>query len=572
MPVIDQLSGVVLNQNAAPGANDKYALTSRVYQEFFLPSNYCRGAEAGEKRWPALSGFQLALQVPQGSEPSVSFNWTIEYKVFGLPWLVQDSGTTTGVHTYGNRVWANIYFNHTVEVDTTKAAARWRISLTSTSGITVWYTAPNPLSTTSAVARAANGVTALTRPSDSAQFSFMFRILGMTADEGTDLLGNTFRSIVVWQDIGNVNTRDGETKDKYWLSKPNPSRFAVESLYFDLCEPAPTIFDASNNPIPGTELDEPRVIDRILLDPLTPGMFFHVYYSSDGDTPSDEAGWQNKLWTPIHKTFQATKREVHVLPEPVVAKYVKVEFTHLQAKHYSPGDFAQPITYIKHPKWVLDYFLARLAAQQVTEDSLGIRRVGVIFDALDIAYNYYLDDLGQEPDQPVESTLASLAAARTFFANRDDLSDQVDPGVLAQINLSLDAYRQNPAIFAKDTFLPGQTVRQMATGSTTDYPTEQGSVPGTSQFAEIQTLRSESVAFENDFPVTFFYLTCRHAYRVVTADLSHDRAYFAGVNEIAFTRENYATAHDNTQYIEPGLDLQNIQRNDFRSEDGAMVI
>ena len=70
----------------------------------------------------------------------------------------------------------------------------------------------------------------------------------------------------------------------------------------------------------------------------------------------------------------------------------------------------------------------------------------------------------------------------------------------------------------------------------------------------------------------FFYLTCRHGYRTISGEFSHDRAYFAGVNEIAFTRENYTAAHDNTQYTEPGADLQNIERNDFESVDGVWVI
>jgi hypothetical protein len=137
----------------------------------------------------------------------------------------------------------------------------------------------------------------------------------------------------------------------------------VESLYFNT-----TLPDGTG-----------RVIDKVLVDPETPGVYFTVYYSNEDGVPTTEDEWENKLWTRVPET-SALSRESHVLPEPIVAKFVKVEFTHLQARSYSPGDFARPTSYKKHPKWVLDYFLARLDADKARQKITG-GRVAVIYDA-----------------------------------------------------------------------------------------------------------------------------------------------------------------------------------------------
>jgi hypothetical protein len=315
--------------------------------------------------------------------------------------------------------------------------------------------------------------------------------------------------------------------------------------------------------------DEVSVIDKLLLDPITPGVYFNVYWSNEGEPGMTDAEWDDKLWTHIPRTYRALKRESHVFPEPVLAKYIKVEFSHLQAQSYNPGDLARPVSYSKHPKWILDYFLARTEAQNKGDNRLLANTVSVIYDALDLAYNYYLDDLGQEPDKPIEIDPSYESNVTQFLQNRGDASDQADPTTLSKINLSLAPYREHPSVFAKDDYLLGQYARQAAS-LTPDYPVEMD--PSLIDSPDVRVLRNEAVVFESDYPVMFFYLTCRHKYREVIAEFSHNRAYFAGVREIAFTRENYTIANDANQYQEPAGDLTNTERNDFVRIDGVMTV
>lgn len=544
-----KFSGIVLNQNQKPGATDSLNISDGAwrYQEFFLPVNYERGIGA-EGRYPSLSGAQIMAGV---TDVAATIEWKLQYQILGLGWLDLTSGTSTAA-IVADKVWFDILFDNPALIDSTKAPSRFRLGFRQASpGISkVWYSAPNPLTPLgNARLQAADGITAITRPGDGSQLSILFRVLALTADDGTDFLGNHYRSVVVEASPENADTVDGDS-DRYYLSAPQPSRFAVVSLYFD----------ETNN-------GEASVIDRVMVDPQTPGIYFNIYYSNEGDPATTVDEWDNKLWTHVPTTFKAEKREIHALPDPIIAKYVKIEFSHLQARHYSPGDFAKPIAYKKHPKWVLDYFLARLEAQRTDANRFAPNSVGVIYDALDLAYNYYLDDLGQEPDQPVAADVTNVSTVGNFLQTSDS-SDKVDQTVLNQIHLAMQPYSQHPGNFATRDSLLGQYITDTIPGN---YPVETPTLALTDR-SDLTILRNEAVVFENDYPVMFFYLTCRHFYREVRAEFSHDRAYFVGIREIAFTREKYATAYDNTLYIEPGGDLLNTDRNDFAMNSGKFIV
>jgi hypothetical protein len=303
--------------------------------------------------------------------------------------------------------------------------------------------------------------------------------------------------------------------------------------------------------------DQATVIDRVIIDPITPGAWFSIYYSDEGDAGDNEDQWENKLWTRIPQTYRMERRETHVFPEPIKAKYIKIEFSHLQARHYAPGNFQQSIRYKKHPKWVLDYFLARVQ----TDAAFLSQRVRVIYDALDLAYNYYLDDLGQEPQTTIDVNNTVTTQVTDFLRDRADASDRIDPSTLDRISLVLEPYREHPALRGYATTLLGQYAQQTVDDNA-DYAVERSRV-GNVVNPDVSSLNRDRVVIEQNYPVMFFYLTARHKYREVEAKFSHDRAYFVGVRQVAFLRDNYMSAFDTNTYIEPAADTQNIERNEF---------
>jgi hypothetical protein len=796
----EKYSSVVINQNqVVANPTDFSSGTSGSYrQEFYLPSDYRRGTESGELRYPDLSGFQLLVQITAGYAPQASFEYSLDYQVFGLGWVNVIQGVAIGAPTDG-KVWMNAYFDEPIEVDQTKAGARWRINFQGRSTVAqpkdvpvtyangeanvygnrivadlapnvpwpfiyggipaflyddpsnsqvyfsyqqgiekFWFASPNPLALPNHIRATLQDAASTPIIANGGEVSFCFRVLALTGDDGVDFLGNQYRSVVTRNKADSISTSLGADRDSYWLSKPNPSKFAIENLYFDVRKSASITYGRRNmvpNPsfeagtsswsdttavgamtisdywstsglkslswngvsqtgttFPGFQSDfipvvagrtysarcdvnsitlpagsggvtlllrfwnvggfaigdsaadfatglgidqlvvsgvapvgavnvtiivfsistaisscrfymdsvsmmegpvgsliyfdgdtdghvwsgtahnsvsfellKPSiddvssVIDRLLIDPITPGAYFNAYYSTEGDPGATEDAWERKLWTRVPQTFRMERRETHVFPEPVKAKYIKIEFSHLQAQHYAPGDFQQAIRYKKHPKWVLDYFLARLSTDQV--NPFLAERVRVIYDALDLAYNYYLDDLGQEPSTTIDVNNTSKIRVTDFLSNRTDASDRIDPTTLDRINLVMNTFRQQPALRGN----PETLLAQYAHGTVNyndDYPIEQNP-PVSLNLPDVSSLNRDSVVIEQNYPVMFFYLTCRHAYREVEAKLSNDRAYFVGVRELAFLRDNYMSAFDTSTYIEPNADTLNIERNEF---------
>lgn len=618
----ERFSGTIINQNvphqgSAYGLLNQYSPPNYQYwQEFPLPKDYARGPQ-DNLRIPPLTGLQFFVSLTPTLKDVAALDWIVQRYEQGAGWQTLGSGTAIGGSTEGNEVWFDAYFAEPITIanDWIKDKFRFgvrgrnatgvfkeevpyangkvtvggqRIPINLKAGIpysftlpgdttprvlhrdaasnkvyhsvqrgirNIWMTHPNPLKRLGGRALRSNGTTPFLI--DGEEASMMFRLLGAVADEGVDFLGNRFRNVVNHSTAGNVSSSDTSAQDRFWLSRPNPSQFSIESLYFDM-----------------TKNGEGQTMDRILIDPLTPGVNFTVYFSDEGEPGTDEEEWDEKLWERVPYTFQMKNRETHALPEPITAKYIKIDFTQLQAKAYDPGHFQKPITYKKHPKWVLDYFLLRIAANEQTEDPFVSNRVRMRFDYLDLAYNYYLDDLRQNPLFPAELGENGDEVNR-FLGNRNDTSDKIDTTTLASIRQVLKPYARSTSLLSKLDYLPS-TYSLATTGRTTAsdifYATDTTREllnKYTYDTNLVSNLNRERVLIEKNFPAMFFFVSCRHRYRIVTSKFAHNRAYFAGIKEIALFRDHYPVAHDSPMYVESAGDRSNVERSDFIRTDGV---
>ena len=308
-----------------------------------------------------------------------------------------------------------------------------------------------------------------------------------------------------------------------------------------------------------TPADDTVVIDGIMVDPSTPNMAFNVYYSIDDAYTSDnmtESDWESKLWARVPEVYIATQAQQYVFPAPVAAKYMKVEFTNLQAQTFTPGPFAQPVAYKKFPTWVADFFIAQLELPSFVASS-----VNVVNDALSFAYSYYLDDIMQTPAKPNPDPTSATTALTSFF-NQNDVTGQVDATTLSQINLVMQSFQLPTGSIINSTSLLGQSVLSSTSTSVTPL-TSESSTQIPTDYSTVSSTTREPVVFEQSLPVMYFFLTCRHAYKELVASFEYNRAYFAGVNDITFLRHNYSTATDSAQYIESGNDTTNAIVQDF---------
>jgi hypothetical protein len=387
-----------------------------------------------------------------------------------------------------------------------------------------------------------------------------FRLLSAVADEGTDFLNNQFRSSIFISDATNVTSLNS---NKVWTSKPNPSKFGVENLYFDVKE---------NN--------QSVNLDSVLVDPITPGLFFNVYYSNDisqSATPETDAEWENLYWIRVPKTFRATKRQNYIFPDPISAKYIKIEFSNLQASYYAPGDFQKPILYKKYPQWVFDYFIADyLAKRNQTYDPFIQGEASVTLDVYALAYDYYKGDIIQSPSGAVE--IKDFKSDRTqllgLITNKQ-ISNTYDSETLSRIKSSFDSFTSHPASGADNATTIGKAANNLATSTygldvqgykimtAQNYPIEQIST-AIADTALVSTTDREPLLLEKNISPMFFYVNCRHEYKEAYAKFEDNKAYFASIKEIIFQKQNHTSQYDSNIYnYGVNENSLNIEHNDF---------
>jgi hypothetical protein len=303
--------------------------------------------------------------------------------------------------------------------------------------------------------------------------------------------------------------------------------------------------------------DEPVVIDSIILDPITPGVAFNVYYTNDlTGTPEGgemtEEEWEQKLWIHVPQSFVTSVKTTYALPEPITAKFIKIEFSQLQARPYEPGDYQKPTTYKLFPDWVATPFLAELVLPAFTS-----KRVGVVYDALELGYKPLIEDLIQGPSSPEHPTPTPSIAPPA--------SNRVDPETLRRIEITLNTYLKPPAARADPLTLLGQRAATNANNAPS-YPVEgEPQFRGTSTIA-VSGLDTQAIVLDESMPVMYFWVTCRHEYKELNGKFENDRAYFAGLKELAFLRNQFSVSSDTGLYIEAGTDDTNTELSDFNVE------
>lgn len=551
-----KLSGIEINQDKENGNTSTVSAT----QEFYLSNNYKRS----NFLIPEITGFQFLTNYIDSSDTSLTYSF--EYNSSGSTWVALRSGvinSTNGPKLSGTpfshtRRWFTVRFEPLeLTDDQLKLKFRFKISGNSSSFFNLYYQSPSPV--TNYLAYAYDGTTALVSGQTA---SLAFRLLTLSADAGTDFLGNDYRSYVHRKTSNNVT----DINNNYWLSKPNPSKFAVENLYFDLSVNA-----------------SPVTLDSLLLDPVTPNVYFQVYYSNDSNPGFDDASWEALTWKRVPRTFKATKKDVYVFPAAISAKYIKIEFSHLQAKYYAPGAFQKPILYKKHPQWVFDYFIAFYEYKNnKTYDPFIQGQVSVEYDVLNLGYNYYKGDIIQSPNGPVEiqdqqkdqTLLLNLLTDHRIHSNQPN-GTSLNLETLKQIKTAFNQFTTHPTT----TSTINNTVANLASTNANsslsvnlingraapvqNYPLENISL-AQADTSQVSTINRDALILEKDFPVMFFYIDCNHNYKEAYAKFEDDKAYFAGIKNIVFQRNNHAVQNDEGTYMyATGTFDLNVKRNDF---------
>jgi hypothetical protein len=470
-------------------------------------------------------------------------------------WTGVLEGSTTNGNTTGDQ-WIDISFK-SLEINSSWVDQKFKIVIETTDSnnnpvnSTIYYTSPSPLTSNNTNLTKPQAYVGNNVPVAPSSASILFKVKAAIADNEIDFLSNKVRSVAVKNNIDNAVN---DSSYEHWSSKPNPSKYGVESIYFD-------VSDLANNP---------SVIDSVFLDPITPGVNFNIYYSNDSSGPgTDLNSWEFLLWNWVPQHFKTNKKQSYNLPIPITAKYIKIEFSSLQPSYYNPGENSKPILYKKFPSWVLNYFLSLYDLNyNKSYDPVLISQSNLQYDALDLAFNYYKGDILHSPNQPVVIDINNSQnnLVSNLLRNATDALSSYDITSLQNINASFDQFGQHPGYTMSNKDALSKNALLASINDYFNYSIEQM----TKQFgttAIVSHSDRNHLLLEKQMPTMYFYTTCRHGYQEAWAKFENNKAYFVKIRDIRFERNNHAVITDKGIYkFVPG-DTANYDHNDFVSED-----
>lgn len=368
--------------------------------------------------------------------------------------------------------------------------------------------------------------------------ALVMRVWADITDTGKDVLGNAYRYVTRRQKSSYVldGTKAG------WMSQPVPTPDAVEALYFDVRTTDATTNDPALN-----------LIEAIRIAPRTPGVRMTVYYSQQGLTgerPVTTNEWDYLLWTPIHEVYTLRRDEVIQLPQAIRASFIKLEFTALRPLPYNLPTFPPlpPRLYRRYPTWIEDQF-NNAQVRNLVDDWFLRTATPVETNVLQSLANPILEFEYKQREFLGALALGQITDAQIVNSGIVDIAGRtiIDPTTASKIFISTsDQFQNTPLLSVDQDSILGQVVIQRFDPTLLTDPIEQRATPVYASSIPMVSTTNDRVSesYQNLAQVPMrFNKTCRHEYTVEQAEFNK-KAYFVGIEKVAFLRNNYIVKHD----------------------------
>lgn len=399
---------------------------------------------------------------------------------------------------------------------------------------------------------------------DNPAQSLIMNIWADVEDDGKDILGNAYRYGTRISEASNVLTPNSQ---KGWLSAPQPSPDAIESLYFDVRSE-----DSSSNPIFS-------IVDTLEIKPRTPGVRMAIYYSQQGligDLPQTTDEWDSLLWIPVQQTYTIRSNELITLPAPIQAAFIKLEFTSLMPMTYSLPTYPvlPPVTYKTYPTWVVNQFENSVPVQQSSDWFVGVSSVQR--NILEAIENPTLEFTNPQQEQIASLALGSVSDNQSINTGLLPQSQtvQIDPTSAQKTYLTDTTQFTNSLLLSVDTTsILGQTVISQYNPTLSKDPLELSPTSNPDQVSTVSTANdriSESYSYMSLIPM-YFNQICRHIYQLNEAQFNK-KAFFVGIDFVRFLRSNPTTVLDNSLIVDILGDDQMLQANTWAVDEGTSIL
>jgi hypothetical protein len=285
-------------------------------------------------------------------------------------------------------------------------------------------------------------------------------------------------------------------------------------------------------------------------------------------TSTSVQAWDYKLWNPINRHYRLQKGFLS-LPNPVTAKYIKLEFTKLTPTPYESvyNPLLPLVEFNAYPSWVVAYIndnfsqvtsLNQLKAETVNYNLIntGVQQPNQTLmsdpqpeSILDYVNSLSNSDITKSSQQEYNSWFAPHASSK--IQTPSNQNPQVYPNTLYQED-SLFNTVQNPNPL-------NQVYSGVNPGALSNYSQE--STLGPPTVGPITARSDDTIIKEKNFPDLWFPRVCRHAYQVVQTQRDSKLAYNVAIKNIAFYLTNRSVPTNNPFYFETLADISNADNN-----------
>lgn len=366
--------------------------------------------------------------------------------------------------------------------------------------------------------------------------NLVMRVWADVADEGRDVLGNTYRYVTHRERAKFV--RDGTKAG--WMSEPVPTPDAVESLYFD---------------IRGRDENDDFIttlVEAMSIAPRTPGVRMNVYWSQQnvaGDRPETTTEWDYILWTPIQETYVLRRDEVIEFPQPIKAAFIKLEFTALNPLPFRVPTFPAlpPRLYRRYPTWVEDQF-NNSKIRATVDDWFLHNSTPVQVKVLATLANPIREFEYKQKEFLAALALGKIKTDQLITSGIVDIKDKalLDPVTSSKVYIQgTDQFESSLLVSVdQDSILGRLVVNRFDPNILTD-PVEvpsNAAFDGVGNVSTINDRVSQSYQTLAQVPMRF-NRTSRHVYTYEQAEFNK-KAYFVGIDEVRFLRNDYTVTRD----------------------------
>lgn len=274
--------------------------------------------------------------------------------------------------------------------------------------------------------------------------------------------------------------------------------------------------------------------------------------------------WDYKLWNPINKHYRLQKGYLN-LPNPITAKYIKLEFTKLTPTPYESiyNPNLPEIEFNAYPSWVVAYindtFNQVTSLQQINAENVNYNLVNI---GVQKPNNTLMG--GSQPES-ILKYVQSLATADITQTVIQQYNSWFSPHKTSNISTPSHQIPQiyPNTLYQEDTLFntvqnPNPLTRIYSEANTTSLYNYAQETPLNSPVVGPITARGDNtIVAEKNYPDLWFPRICRHAYQTVRTKRDKKFAYTVAIKTVGFYKKNRSIPTNDLFYFETLADISN---------------